>query len=69
MPRRSRPPTPPPKRKSSEQISRQIRDALADITHELHVAEREIKDTHPMIAARLRAIRVLVSEVRAELRG
>jgi hypothetical protein len=45
----------------------EIRSALSAITHELHLAERELKDAIPTIAARLRSVRTLVVEIRDEL--
>lgn len=45
----------------------QIHGSLAQITHELHIAEREVKAAHPRIAALLRVARTLVTEIRSEL--
>jgi hypothetical protein len=48
---------------------RQIVEALSSAVHELHLAERDLKDSLPLASARLRAARELVAAARQELRA
>ena len=45
----------------------QILSVLSSVTHELHLAERDVRISMPLVAARLRASRDLVAEVKLEL--
>jgi hypothetical protein len=46
-----------------------IMSILGDITHQLHLAERDVRDSLPLVAARLRASRALVSGAKVALRA
>jgi hypothetical protein len=45
----------------------QILDVLTSFTHELHMAERDVRESMPTVALLLRAIRTLVGEARTEI--
>jgi hypothetical protein len=47
-----------------------ILDMLRDVTHQLHMAERDVRTSLPLVATQLRDVRALVTQVtRALLEG